>query len=99
MDTDLLTLYDSYQRYIRHPQSERVDHNVRRQRADRPRMWGEPLTIEEFALRWKRICADPGLERLWIERLSAGPEQAIREMGKVVERLAQAGTIKGEKAA
>lgn len=99
MTTDLSDLFESYNSYIAHSTDGVSERNARPSHKFSAKLWGEPLTFEEFKSRWKRICKDPALERLWKQRLAAGRDQAIREMGEVVDRLARKATLEEEKAA
>jgi hypothetical protein len=99
MTTELTDLFARYNSYIDHSKDGDSERDAGPSHEFSAKLWGEPLTFEEFKSRWERICKDPALEHLWKERLAAGRESAIREMGSVVDRLARAASIEGEKAA
>jgi len=99
MCTELVDLFAGYERYIRRSQDVDSECNAAPPCKFSEGLWGETLTFEEFKIRWKRICKDPALERLWQQRLHAGREHETRAVGQIVDRLALAATKEDNAAA
>lgn len=72
---DLTLLYSRYTDYIRAAQFPAVSRNNKFAR----RLWGNPLTFEQFCAAWERICRDAALQEHWERRLEAGYEACLEE--------------------
>ncbi len=87
MTTELADLYARYESYVHHSRDVDNECNTAPPHKFSESLWGEPLTFEEFKMRWKRICKDPALQRLWEQRLHAGGEHETRAVGEWIDRL------------
>jgi hypothetical protein len=87
MSAELTDLYARYQSYVGHSPDADSEGSTSPPHEFSESQWGEPLTFEEFKTRWKRICRDPALQRLWEQRLHAGGEHETRAVGGWIDRL------------